>query len=151
MSYRAPPARLARLSAASALRKSSSAVSLPASLTATPTLAVRNTSSPSTENGAATASSKRCARAATAGHCRFAWRRRELVGPGSRKEVFVTDARSQTGGNLTQQRIANAVAQPVIDILEAIEIQCEHADAVAETSAMSKLGVELAGQQCAVP
>ena len=74
----------------------------------------------------------------------------ELVPAGARDQIFLPNTAAQAGGELAQQRVAGAVPQGVVDVLESVDVEHQHAHAVPEPAGVAKLGGELACQQRAV-
>ena len=129
------PAALARYSAMSASRSSSSGVAR--SPVAIPMLAVtvRGTSLPAISNGGSSAARIRSATAsATPGRRGPLGQHDELVATEASDGVALTQHLGQSGADLGQELIARPVTQGVVDVLEVVEVEEERSGVVCVSS-----------------
>ena len=56
---------------------------------------------------------------------------REFVAAQSRDRVVFGDALAETPGDLLQQRVADRMAQQIVDVLEVVEVEAEHRNLIA--------------------
>ena len=73
--------------------------------------------------------------------------RGELVPARACDEVLLTHGRGQSSGHLAQERVTDRVSERVVDDLEAVEVEHQNADAVAQAPSVAKLGLKLGSEQ----
>ena len=74
----------------------------------------------------------------------------ELVPARARDEILLAYAAGEPCRDLEQQHVAGAVAKRVVDELEAVQVERQHADAVLQPPGVAQLGLKLALEQRAV-
>ena len=75
---------------------------------------------------------------------------RELVPARARDEILLPYAGPQPRGDPAQKRVANGMAQSVVDHLETVKIERQHAHPILQAPRVPKLGLELGRQQRAI-
>ncbi len=118
-----PPCSLARYIATSACCSSSSRSAPCSGATATPTLARTSTSSPSSTMGTASSVSSRWAVRCGGARARAGQQDRELVAAEPGDGVDLAHGARQAAADQHEQAVADVVAEGVVDLLEAVEVE----------------------------